>query len=199
MGLDDVTRMKYMTGQYVDCALLHPGDTCIPNALVSMIKVFARCTKTYATLYGMQMVLLHYKKIWSDPKHSLFRLLKSICRSCLFISVYSAQGRLILCYFKEILHRYGPTEQLLASFLTSATVYIESPERRLSITKYLLPRALETLWNIWVGNGWVRSIPSADVMLFALAMGILMMMKGNDSEYMDKSYISSLRWIYGDN
>mmetsp|Transcript_13029 Transcript_13029/g.24248 ORF Transcript_13029/g.24248 Transcript_13029/m.24248 type:complete len:200 (+) Transcript_13029:1233-1832(+) len=199
MGLDHDTRLRYSRGQYVDCSNLHPRAHCLTHAFYAFLRSFGRCAKTYGSLYTCQTLLFHSKKLLKDPKLTLLRLLKTALRSSIFMSVLCSEGRLVICYFKEVFGRYGPTQQFFAGALTSMSVYIESPDRRMALTKYLLPRALETLWNIWAKNGWVKSLPGGDVILFAFAMGVLMMMYVNDSESLEKSYISSLHWIYGDN
>jgi len=199
MGLDDVTLLKYSKGQYVPCSKLHPGIHCLTLASTGFLKCFALSSKTYLMLYAAQMLIFNRKRALSNPKQSLAKLVKSVLRSCLYASVIVALGKLVICYFKEINHGFGPTEQLLGAYLSSFTVYCESPQRRLAIVKWLFPRALETLWRIGVGKGLLRDVPSGEYVLFSLTMGTLMMFYNTEPRLLEQSVVSSLRWIYGDN
>ncbi len=61
-------------------------------------------------------------------------------------------------------------------------VLLEAPGRRLELALYVMPRAVESLWNKMVKEGRVRNIKYGEAMYFSLATGILMSFYQHDAD-----------------
>lgn len=71
---------------------------------------------------------------------------------------------------------------------SGACVLLESPGRRLELALYVLPRAIESAWNVAVENGKVRSIPNGEVFVFMAGTGLVCTLFQHDPESVDDGY-----------
>jgi hypothetical protein len=199
MALDKATLHKLMTGQFVPCSTMHPKHNCIANAFSSMPPALIRGMKVYSPIHIMQLLLFNRKDLTSDTKATLCRVLFSIFRSSLFISCFNLFGRLGRCLSSNLFKGFTPLPFLLCSTVSTLAIYFETPKRRDAISMYLLPRSIETCWQIAERSGIVKSIAYGEVGLFAVAMGVLLSMYSSEPKYLTRTYFSLFERLLGDN
>jgi hypothetical protein len=100
--------------------------------------------------------------------------LKGTLRSCLFLSTYIGAFRYGLCYFKNARYKFDRWNVIFAGFLSGFGLLWEPTGRRTELALYFLPRFLEGAWAFSKKREWVKPVAYGEVMLFAIAMGIIM-------------------------
>lgn len=67
------------------------------------------------------------------------------------------------------------TVSFLPVFLSSVfSILIERPSRRILLALYVSNVATETIWNMLMYRGMVRSIPYGETLIFSVSMAILL-------------------------
>ena len=82
--------------------------------------------------------------------------------------------RYLTCFFKNYRHKNDRWNATLASFFCTFAILWEPPHRRLELTLYLFPRFIDALWTFLEKRGLIKSLPNGEVLIFAIAMGIIM-------------------------
>ena len=77
-------------------------------------------------------------------------MLKNILKSCTFISLYVTVFRYMLCITKNSRHKVDRWNVIMACAASSITMLIEEKSRVREVMFYMVPRALESLYNIMV-------------------------------------------------
>jgi hypothetical protein len=188
-----------MQGLHVPCTVKHPSISCEVNAVQALLRSIIRGLKVYCPMYAAHLLIYRRKELLTSPTNTVQRVLSSIFRSTLFICCFNFNARLTMCYFSNLTKANGPLTFLAASLVSTLAIYCESPKRRVDLSLYLLPRTIETLWSIAHANGLVRSVQYGEVGLFALAMGVFMMMACSDAKFLPQSYSAFLKTLLGDN
>jgi hypothetical protein len=52
-------------------------------------------------------------------------------------------------------------------------LFLEPESRRSEIALFIMPRFFETLWNLLKRRHLVKPLPNGDLLVFAIAMGII--------------------------
>ena len=104
----------------------------------------------------------------------LKNLLKNIIRSSLFLSVFVATFRFVLCHSKNLRGKVDRWNVILSCLTCSLAILFEPASRRSEIAMYLVPRALESLWKQQVIAGRVTSVKYGEELVFAISMAMIM-------------------------
>ena len=126
-------------------------------------------------------------------------LIKNIIRSTLFLSIYVATFRFMLCHTKNFRGKMDRYNVLMSCFVCSFAIFFEPQSRRSEIAMYLVPRALESLWNMQVKKGRVVNLKFGEELVFALSMALLMYCYQNKPEVIKPSYHSLMKKFFGEN
>lgn len=104
-------------------------------------------------------IIFRGTKIIKDFKKSVIHITKSTLRSMVFLSFYVAVSWSSPCFFRNWRGKDERWMYYVNGLLAGAMVLIEQPGRRLELGMYCLPRAIESLWNSWLAEGYVRPVP----------------------------------------
>ena len=85
------------------------------------------------------------------------------------------------------------------SFIASASLLLEGPNRRVEIMLFTVPRFLSGFWAYLKKKGLVTGLPYGEVGLFAASMGVLMYCYQFEEEKIKKSYLSIFKKLWGAN
>ena len=189
---------KFRAGEFVSCSNFHYGS-CEFKACHRMLRMM----KTFAMFYGpahvLPVLIFKLKQLKRDPvnilKHLIESIIRSVCFGCSTIGV-TQYG---LCIFNKIFKKTTRLNWLFISTLSSASIFIEASSRRGELALYLLPKAMESIWNIMKKYGFPLRIKYFEVFLFGIAMGTLAYFLHNDEQHIKPTYRSSLRLFYGNN
>lgn len=188
----------FRSGKYVACSNFHDGS-CEKEAFRRMFAL----SKTFAMLYGpahiLPIFIFKLKQLMKNPihvmGHGLFNMLRSVAFGSFFISV----TQYTMCQLVKIMGGVRRFNWIVTGIASGATIFIEAESRRGDLALYLLPRVLETIWNLMKKYGWPLRIKYFEVAIFALAMGILSFFLHNDDKHIKPTYRSSLRLLLGTN
>ena len=125
--------------------------------------------------------------------------MKNIIKSSLFISCYVAVFWYFCCRFRNWRHRTDKWNVILASFLCSFAVLFEPAHRRTELALYMFPRFLESLFLFLEKRGYIKSIANGEVLVFAVALGIIMYCYQNEERNIKSTYLSMFKKYWGTN
>ena len=198
LKLTDEVLAKYRAGEFISCHYFHT-NSCEFDAL----KRFFLMSKFTALLYGpahfLPMLIFRPKQVLKDPITNFGRAIKNTLRSMLFGCSIIALTKYGFCLTNKLFrgaHRYN---WLVMGPLSTASIFIEARSRVAELTLYLLPRTIETVWNILVKYGVVKSLKYGEVLVMSIALGILMYFVHNEPQFIKPTYRSTLQLIYGKN
>ena len=110
--------------------------------------------------------------------HSPFEVFKAcavnVLRSCMFMGTYVAIFRYLTCILKNYRGKVDRLNVIIAGFLCTFGILWEPAHRRSELAIYFIPRFLEASWATLEKRGYVQSFQYGEVLIFAIAMGIIM-------------------------
>jgi hypothetical protein len=84
----------------------------------------------------------------SRPVKVIKNLLKNILRSALFMGFFVSSMRITVCHVKNYRGKMDKWNVFISSFVCSFALLIEPSSRASEIAMFVVPRALESLWNM---------------------------------------------------
>jgi hypothetical protein len=178
---------------------MHPEHGCEAHAAHALMKCFFRALRIYSPVHILPLLVFRRKELLANPKVTVQKLLLAICRSSLFVGFFNLNARIGLCYSNKLFKGFFPIGSIIGSMLATFAINFEEPRRRAELSMYLLPRAMETIWNMAEKYGVVKSVKFGEVGLFTVAMGVMLMMYSSEPQYLKHSYVDIFRRLIGDN
>jgi hypothetical protein len=188
----------FRNGGYVPCTEFHYGS-CELKALKRLKMVMSVFAMFYGPAHILPVLIFKIRHLKKNFVGELYHIVQNIIRSVMFGSITIALTQYFTCTLNKLFHRTTRLNWAITSTLPPLAIFIEARVRRYELTLYLLPRALESVWNIMKKNGFPLRIKYFEVALFGLAMGILSYFIHNDDKNVKSSYKSSLKLIFGTN
>jgi hypothetical protein len=108
------------------------------------------------------------------PKKTLWLTLKNIVKSSLFLAVYVAVFRYLLCFTKNTRGVVDRWNLIISSFVCGFAILFEHKSRQSELAFYMVPRALESLYNMLAKRGYAKHVKNGEVLVFALSMALIM-------------------------
>ena len=133
------------------------------------------------------------------PKKTLWITFKNIINSTLFLGVYVAVFRYMLCITKNTRGKVDRWNLIAACFTCSFGIMFEEKSRLREIVMYMIPRALESMYNLAAQKGMARHFAYAEVLVFAFAMAFIMYHYENNPENIKPTYRNLLKKFFGVN
>ena len=125
-------------------------------------------------MYLIPLLLFRLRRLLAAPLSVLPRVLLSVCRSSLFLSLYCSTGWAWMCLFRCVGEARGrQSHALLSGLLTGLCVLIEKRERRVELGLYVLSHSLYTAYNLAVDAHLTRYHPNLLYPLLAAALTVL--------------------------
>mmetsp|Transcript_42027 Transcript_42027/g.64385 ORF Transcript_42027/g.64385 Transcript_42027/m.64385 type:complete len:146 (+) Transcript_42027:97-534(+) len=136
--------------------------------------VFNMALKFYLPIHLVPTLIFKRQKLLKEPIKAIKSIIKNIVKSALFISVYVSSFWWFYCKLKNYRRRTDRWNIIIASFFCSFAILFEPPSRRTELALYMFPRVLESMFFYMEKRGYVKSIANGEVLVFAVAMGIIM-------------------------
>ena len=164
----------------VDCALMHPHtDSCTTHGRNVFFSVFKKIFPVYGTLTLVPAAAFRTKSFIHRPLHMLKRIRVSTVRSSIFLGVFVSSYQEFVCLIRELTRKGVLKEDWrgwywVAGVVSSLSIFIEDKGRRTELALYTLPRAVESIYLIFYGKGYMPHLPGFEVSMFAAGMGIIL-------------------------
>mmetsp|Transcript_12644 Transcript_12644/g.15051 ORF Transcript_12644/g.15051 Transcript_12644/m.15051 type:complete len:179 (+) Transcript_12644:62-598(+) len=160
-------------GGFIHCKDIH-DHTCVMNALLKLRSVFKAATKFYVPLHCVPVLLFKRRALFENPGKTSARTLKNIVKSCLFLGVYVAVFQYMLCFSKNARHKVDRWNVVIATFVCGFAFLFEAKPRQNELVMYMLPRVLESLYNLMIEKGHAKAFKFGEVLIFACCMSLIM-------------------------
>lgn len=174
-----------MTGAEPPHSVAYPDLTATQFYTTKLLQVMKGLYQLNLPLHIVPFLIFKLKTLRTEGiVKPLLKLAINITRSVAFLTGYI----MFFQIFQEwprlpfigprLFHRDGLipiyTRQMLANFMSAAAIAFEQPHRRVDITYYCLPRALEILWNLLKNRKLVRrDPPGLNAILIAVSFAII--------------------------
>ncbi|KAF9014766.1 hypothetical protein BDZ89DRAFT_962571 [Hymenopellis radicata] len=203
-----LTYSQVPTNRHCPCAALHPGQTsCLKEMPIQrFLDVAWFMLPVYGALHFLPPILFRTTAFMRNPTRMLLKALMGTAKSCTFLGVYVVIYQASICArsnFHEFFSTLPVTSwmhlpQWLVDFLfvsrasywipgvaTGLSMFAEEKKRRAELAMYVLPKALESLWNITTGKvGGIRAGKPGEALLTALGMAMVMSTYQNDPQHL---------------
>jgi len=175
--------------EFIMCALQHSTDkSCIAGSVKAFKAEFSRAFFMYLPLNVVMTFLFGSNRVLAHPVESAVHVLKSVLRSSVFLTSYCTIAWAAPCFFRNMFKRDERWMYFVNGLMSGFCVVIEAPSRRLELALYVLPRAVESLWNVCSKYGLVRSVPNGEAIVFMIGTSIITTLYQQDPESIDDHY-----------
>jgi hypothetical protein len=166
----------------VPCEAIHPWmDGCEITALERFTKVFKSFLPVYGTLHFVPMLLLRNKHFRSDPMNMLSKTTIATMKSGAFLATFVTLYQYQICMHRQLLKTglignwNSKYIYYAAGFLCSyPAIFLEDKKRRSELALYVLPKALQSFYQIAYSHNWIFKVKHFEVYMTSIAMGIIM-------------------------
>jgi hypothetical protein len=148
------------------------------TAIERFYQVFKNMLPVYGSLHIVPMLLLRTKHLLKDPVALTSKTLVATLRSGAFLSVFVSLYQYQICAHRNAVkaglttvdskYFYG-----IAGFISGLSILIEEKRRRSELALFVLPKAAESLYEIWYQHKWVVRVPHWEMGMFAVAMAVV--------------------------
>lgn len=188
----------YRSGKFVSCSNFH-DFSCEWKAFQRFSQMAKFFTLFYGPAHVLPVLIFKLKELKKNPKHVITHVGTNVARSVLFGCFSLGVIQYMLCQLPKIFKGANHITYLILGFVSSFPIFIEAASRRGELALYLLPRTLESVWNIMKKFGFPLRIKKFEVFLFSLAMAFLSYFLYNEDKHIKPTYKSTLRHIFGNN
>lgn len=157
----------------LDCKHVHPGQTCLQydywklsNVLVASLKVFF-----FANI--LPALIFRFKAFKNKPKEEITKTLKSYLRSVVFLTLACALPPIMNCYMQRLVGETGRLAGVTSQLFGVSWVAIESFQRRREIGLFLLPKAIQSIWNALSNRKVIPHIKGIETLIIILSIGLI--------------------------
>ena len=162
----------------IPCHILHPGRSCQEQRVWTFQKGFKQAIALYGSLGLTTSLLFNLKRMILQPLNSVWFLATSTVRSAFFLALFPTLYMTTVCLYKINAARLPKMHRFyfwIAGVIGGTSIYIERTSRRFELGMFALPRALQSVGNIIVSNGylppWYRLFT---LISFSMSMGVIM-------------------------
>ncbi|EJD53160.1 hypothetical protein AURDEDRAFT_180722 [Auricularia subglabra TFB-10046 SS5] len=187
------------------CAIVHPWmDSCTMVQIERFIEVFTWMVPIYGALHLIPTILFKRHVFFKKPAPLIGQSLLNTMRSSTFLAVFVIIFQGMMCV-KSNLYEYLSSPQRrpfalpqwllqllitkpsywVLGAMTGMSLFVEAPRRRGELAMYVMPKALESYWTMYMRKLGVKKIFRGSESLFtAVAMGMFMSTYQNSPEHL---------------
>ena len=156
----------------LDCKHVHPGQTCLQYDYWKLKNVFIAAAKVF-TVTTLVSALFRWKAYKNKPKQECKKALIAFIRSTLFLALACSLPPILNCYMQRWFGYTGRLPGLLSQVFGVSWVAIESTQRQREIGVFLLPKAVQSIWNGLVNRGLIPEIKGLETFIVMMAIGLI--------------------------
>lgn len=187
---------KFRAGEYVSCDLIHDGS-CEFQLAKRLLLMYKLTLFFYGPAHVLPVLIFKLKQLKRDPIPLLKHLAVNILKSTTFGSLFGAGTLYLVCLLNKLFKGTFRKNWWLITPIASLSILVESPSRKAELTLYLMPRAIETIYNMLRSRKLAIRIPYFEIFLMCLAMGTLMYFVNNEPDHIKPTYRSTLTHLFG--
>ena len=151
--------MIFTNGQTANCSdHLHPGMTCVNYGMFKAGRQFKTSIKLSMIFILLPALVQSFRKLLNDSETRKQTLIK-IVRSTLYLTIFTALPSTLMCVFMKVFGlKMGKRLNVLSMGLGGFIAYLfETPNRHIQLTGFMLPKAIETLFNLLQSRGLYKA------------------------------------------
>lgn len=153
------------------CVIMHPfQSSCVLDKCEFMEAAVVRAMQLYAPLALATLLVFRRQALCTNPRTTLLHTLRSLARSCLFLSIYCTLSWTAICTLTRLTRYEGKYLPVMGGLIAGTSVLLESKSRRMELALYVLSQAIPSLYREMRGP----IIPGSEVAIFGLSLYVLL-------------------------
>ncbi|KAJ3359993.1 hypothetical protein HDU91_004755 [Kappamyces sp. JEL0680] len=160
----------------IPCCALHPqSNRCSWYCCSVWFKTFLDMLPVYGALNVIPLVVLKTNYVLSEPLEALKRVVRNTAQSCSFLSTYVFIFQSGLCLHRTFFPSSPEPKYLFYCLgaVTGLSILVEQKPKRAELAMYVLPKGLQSLYELAISRGSVSRIPHLDVFGSCAAFSII--------------------------
>jgi hypothetical protein len=165
----------------VGCDILHPQT---PGCLDHNLKVFMGTAKKIMPLYASLTIipsLFNFRAWLKRPVELGQNMVFGIGRSVTFLAGFVAIYMSVVCAHRKVATHDSKYLWWVAGLLCSTSIMVEKKSRRGELALYVLPRAIDSLYQIMADRKWLAGVKNGELYIFMMSMAGLMYFYENEA------------------
>jgi len=156
------------------CSVMHPMcSSCIVNASRVWFLTAKKIYPLYASLTFVPIIVLHFSKFMKSPLPHIWKGIQSTLQSMSFLCSFCMLYQAVICAHRNVASKDNKLIYWLAGLICSSSLLLERKSRRSELALYVLPRALDSFFQILADRKLMASVPHIDTILFCISMADL--------------------------
>ena len=158
-----------------------PASLMYPRQRISLLQVLQtaldagkRVLPLYISLNLVPTLLFRWRSLIKSPTQVLVNAFMSALRSSTFIAGFVGSYMAVITTHRWLFRGDNKLVYWVAGLAAGGALVLERPSRHIDLMLYVLPRAADSLHTIMADRRWVGTVQHGEVLLFALAMGVLL-------------------------
>jgi hypothetical protein len=184
---------------FVPCSLLHPHTThCTKYCSYVWLKTFVEMFPVYGALNVIPLLVLRTNTFIKEPLQCTKRMVRNTIQSSSFISTFVFLFQSGLCLHRNVSTSKEP--KYLFYFLgglTGLSILVEQKQKRAELAMYVLPKGLQSFYELAVDNGVLLRIPALDIIGTCSAFSIIMSLIQKEPHQLSPLLYKLIRLIVG--
>ena len=117
--------------------------------------------------------IFKFKRIKKKPVEEIKKILISFIRSVAFFTFACSLPPTINCHMQRVLGYTGRLPGFLSQIFGMCFVCVESIQRQREIGLFLMPKAIQSLWNAGVNRRYIPEIKGLETLLVILSIAFI--------------------------
>ena len=189
-------RLAVHLGHFVPCSDIHP-HSCSVYAASKFVSCFRMGLMFYGAVHLIPLIAMKSEKAVKKPRGVFRRYITDVITSSLFIASYVALFWYFLCKSKNYRRKIDKWNIIIASLLSTLSIFFEPAHRRTELGLYLFPRFLEQVYLYLKRGGYISPIDNSECVIVAISIAIIMMSYKSDGK-VNSIYLDLLKKFLGE-
>ena len=186
-------------GGFLPCEDYH-FDSCEVHSIKRFLKVLPLTLKFYLPVHLVPALIFKWKKLKTEPLAVLKYVIKGMLQSAVMFALYVALFRYSLCRVKNLRGKVDRWNAIIGGILAPMiSFFCEQAGRRTELTVYMFPKSAEHFWAWLLKHSYVSNIKNGEVILFAIAMGIVGYCHQGEQDCIKPTYRGLFQRFFGEN
>ena len=173
-------------------------ENCLTQICNKSVSTFKYVLKVYTLAHGLPTLIFKWNNLKRYPLKTIYELVIKIIKSMGFLGGFIMGCRLVTCgYCNFTQKQFSKLTVFLMGLLCGLPVATEHTNRIAEYSIFTYSRVVEGLFDLLFKLEWIKPIPNAEKVIFALSMAAILVIKEYKNEYLTANYVKFLNFIFG--
>jgi len=172
-------------------------ENCPLQIFHKAISTFKYVLRVYAIAHGIPTILFRWKKLTNEPKKTILELLIKMAKSMGFLGGFILGCRVVACCYCNLTgNKFNRLTVFIMGVLCGLPCITENTSRIAEYSVFTFPRVIEGIFDLLFKLEWLKPIPYADKIIFALSMAAILVINDYKKDYLTANYTKFINYIF---